>query len=120
MKKIIIILFFIIPFVFSCNQNNSAQEKTEQKKTEINKNNVIFIDVKVKGMTCEGCENAINKKVSDLPGIASVKSSHKMESTKVEYDTTLVSVDEISEAISGAGYEIISWKKKEIIYKPNY
>ena len=67
----------------------------------------VEVTINVNGMTCEGCENAVNAGINDLDGIATVESSHKEKWTKVKYDENLTSVEEITASITETGYEVV-------------
>ena len=59
----------------------------------------------VTGMTCGGCERALGRAVSRLPGVQQVSASHAEQSATVTYDEDLVGPDAIAEAIRNAGYQ---------------
>ena len=59
----------------------------------------------VTGMTCGGCERALSRAVSRLPGVEQVSASHTDQSATVTYDESIVSPDAIAEAIRDAGYQ---------------
>ena len=64
------------------------------------------ISIKVSGMKCGGCENTVSAKLSGLAGVLSVKASHQDKRVEVEYDPSIVDLDEIEEAISEAGFTV--------------
>lgn len=59
----------------------------------------------VTGMTCGGCERALGRAVSRLPGVEQVSASHAEQSATVTYDENVVSPDAIAAAIRDAGYQ---------------
>jgi len=59
----------------------------------------------VTGMTCGGCERALGRAVSRLPGVEQVSASHAEQSATVTYDENIVSPEAIAEAIRDAGYQ---------------
>lgn len=59
----------------------------------------------VTGMTCGGCERALGRAVSRLPGVEQVSASHSEQSATVTYDENLVGPEAIAEAIRDAGYQ---------------
>ena len=76
-----------------------------QKKVVVsNQLNVQKIDLGIKGMTCEGCEEHIKHAVNELPGIIHVDASFKDGSTSIEFDQTKTSLSEIEKAIDKTGY----------------
>ncbi len=57
----------------------------------------------VNGMTCGGCENAVKRVVSNLPGVAEVTASHRDNRVTVAYDPSKADRAAIAAAIVGAG-----------------
>ncbi|SNS72427.1 Copper chaperone CopZ [Ekhidna lutea] len=79
----------------------------EQDSTKTDK---IVLDVK--GMTCAGCEAHVNKAVNQLEGIYEVKASYEEGTTQVKYNSEIIEVQTIIEAINKTGYKAIDSKKK--------
>ena len=94
-------------FMVACN----TQPKTDNSQTEETAISAdaqwVEVTLNVNGMTCEGCENAINAGLTGLDGIASAESSHEEKWTKVKYDENLTSVVEIKAQITETGYEVV-------------
>jgi copper chaperone CopZ len=61
----------------------------------------------VEGMTCSGCERAIQKVVSSLEGVESAKADLQSSSVSVEYDPGKVNVEEIKSAVNKIGYKFV-------------
>lgn len=61
----------------------------------------------VEGMTCSGCERAIQKVVSSLGGVSSAKADMSLSTLSVEYDPTRVKIDEIRAAVNKIGYKFV-------------
>jgi copper chaperone len=61
----------------------------------------------VTGMTCGGCENAVRRVVSSIPGVATVTASHQENRVVVEYDPRQADFEKIRAAIGTAGYEVV-------------
>lgn len=63
--------------------------------------------IKVEGMHCENCKNAVEKGVSALPGIKSAKVN--LDSKELEYEeydkNKPIALDIIMDAIKDLGYE---------------
>ena len=55
-------------------------------------------------MTCTSCENRVEKAITKLDGILSVKVSFSDQSAKVEYDDELCNISKIKASIKKAGY----------------
>ena len=60
----------------------------------------------VNGMTCGGCENAVKRVVSNLPGISKVTASHRDNRVTVAYDPGKADRVAIAAAIERAGYRL--------------
>ena len=56
-------------------------------------------------MKCPHCEARVEKQLSRLDGVASVKASHVDASVVLDYDPDVLSADEIVETIADCGYE---------------
>jgi mercuric ion transport protein len=104
MKKIIYLLAIIL-LSASCSSGNKKAEATSELKA-----NLTQVRFDVKGMTCEGCENAVMASVKKLEGVQEVSASHTAAESIVMFDSTLVRPELISEAISAAGYEVTGFE----------
>jgi copper chaperone CopZ len=60
----------------------------------------------VTGMDCTGCEDSITKALKRLQGVASCSASHTDAQVEVIFDSGLVGLEQISQAIADAGYEV--------------
>lgn len=60
------------------------------------------VEIKIEGMTCGHCAMTITKELSGLAGVSSVQVDHANGIAVV--DQTGLSNDQISEAITAAGY----------------
>ena len=61
----------------------------------------------VEGMTCSGCERAIQKVVSNLEGIKSAKADLTESTLTLEYNPEKVDIGAIKSAVSSIGYKFI-------------
>ena len=61
----------------------------------------------VEGMTCSGCERAIQKVVTDLEGVESAKADLQSSTVAVEYDSAKVNIDQIKSAVNKLGYKFV-------------
>src|SRR6266702_3906741 len=77
--------------------NSSGQTKATTKRTVI----------KIGGMHCAGCVNAIQGYVSDLPGVSKVEVNLANEKAALEYDQSKIKLDTIEKAIEEVGYKVI-------------
>lgn len=62
--------------------------------------------LKVTGMTCGGCENAVKRAVSRLEGVESVSASHAHQIVDVVYNPGSVDRAKITAAIDALGYQV--------------
>lgn len=61
----------------------------------------------VEGMSCSGCERAVQKRISLLKGVSHVKANHQRATLALEYEPHEVNLDEIRQALSTIGYKIV-------------
>jgi copper chaperone CopZ len=64
------------------------------------------LNLRVTGMTCGSCENAVKRTLLKLPGVESVSASHSGQSVRVDYKPGLITLGAIRSAIQGLGYEV--------------
>jgi len=64
------------------------------------------VSIAVSGMKCGGCENTINKAVSAIEGVVSVKASHQEKQVDVEFDPEVTDLEAIEDAIEDAGFRV--------------
>jgi copper chaperone CopZ len=63
------------------------------------------LQLRVTGMTCGGCENAVQRTLMRLSGVESVAASHARDSVGVIYDPARVTLAAIKAAIEALGYK---------------
>ncbi|MGD9906741.1 MAG: heavy-metal-associated domain-containing protein [Vicinamibacterales bacterium] len=64
------------------------------------------VTLPVSGMTCGGCENAVRRAVSLLPGVAAVAASHTAGTVRVTFDPAVVQPAAIADKIRALGYAV--------------
>jgi copper chaperone len=64
--------------------------------------------IKVEGMSCGHCANAVTKAVGTIPGVSNVTVDLKGRTVTVEYDAAVSSLDNIRDKIEDQGYDVIS------------
>jgi copper chaperone CopZ len=64
------------------------------------------LTLRVAGMTCGGCENAVTRTLLKLPGVESVKASYSGGSVRIDYKPGSVTIGAIRSAIESLGYEV--------------
>ena len=66
----------------------------------------MTLTLRVTGMTCGGCENAVRRAVTKLPGVAEVNASHQQQLVKVDFDEAQTTADAIKGRITALGYQV--------------
>jgi P-type Cu+ transporter len=61
----------------------------------------------IRGMTCANCAQTIEKKLKTLPGFSQVRINVVTETGQVGYDPAQLSVEQIHQAVSDAGYRAV-------------
>ncbi|MCM3716921.1 copper chaperone CopZ [Fictibacillus phosphorivorans] len=64
------------------------------------------ITLKIEGMSCNHCVNAIEGSVGKLDGVSQTKVNLKEGNVEVEYDSSKVNLNEIKETIDDQGYDV--------------
>lgn len=63
------------------------------------------IIIKIKGMGCQNCVNAVSESLKELEGISKVNVSLEKELAEVEFDETKINADKMIETIKELEYE---------------
>ncbi|MDE6808254.1 MAG: heavy metal translocating P-type ATPase, partial [Prevotella sp.] len=63
--------------------------------------------IAVLGMMCAGCAANVEKKLNTLEGIVSASINLPGRTALIEYDTERISLEQIKEALSGIGYDMV-------------
>ena len=63
------------------------------------------IIIKIKGMGCQNCVNAITESLNELDGVSKVNVSLEKESAEVEFDESKINSEKMIEAIKELEYE---------------
>ena len=72
------------------------------KQTSMNTRKETY---RVEGMTCSGCERAVQRSVSALEGVTSASANASASTMTVEFDPLKVNVDQVKDAVSKLGYK---------------
>jgi len=64
------------------------------------------VKLPVTGMTCGGCESAVQRAVGALPGVQQVTASHRDATVRVTFDPVQVSREDIERKIAQIGYVV--------------
>ena len=60
----------------------------------------------VTGMTCGGCENAVQRALGQLPGVTQVTASHRDATVRIAFDPAHVSRADLERKIGQLGYAV--------------
>jgi copper chaperone CopZ len=94
----------LIGILIGC-QNKSSDSKIQiPAKPDPCKPGIVVINVK--GMTCTGCEETITENVTSLGGIISSEVSHIDGIARIEFDSTLTTIRDFTNAIEKSGYHV--------------
>lgn len=106
MKKILTLLLSLA-FFASCNQSGTVKnnDKVSSDKT-IDVAAVKTIELRVTGMTCEGCENTVKEAVNKVQGVTTSEASFTAELATISYDTTMTDTKKLSAVINDLGYKV--------------
>ena len=63
------------------------------------------IIIKIKGMGCQNCVNAVTESLTELDGVNKVNVSLEKESAEVEFDESKINAEKMIEAIKELEYE---------------
>lgn len=64
------------------------------------------IALKVSGMSCGHCKEAVERAIGVLPGISKVEAAVKEGKVEISYDASKVRLDDIIQAVEDAGYDV--------------
>ncbi|MCD8040831.1 MAG: cadmium-translocating P-type ATPase [Clostridia bacterium] len=70
------------------------------------------IEITIKGMMCEHCERAVKTALEALPQVQAAAVSHKKGTAQVTVNGD-ISDDNLTAAVTGAGYEVISIQRRK-------
>lgn len=65
------------------------------------------ITLKVEGMSCSHCENAVKKAAGGVAGVKSVTVDLKGKTVTIERDPAQAGLESIKQAIEDQGYDVI-------------
>lgn len=65
------------------------------------------VTLQVEGMSCSHCQNAVQKAIKSLKGVDEVKVSLADKTAVVDFDESVVSIENIKAAIEDEGYSVV-------------
>jgi copper chaperone len=109
---LLLLSFFIIGCGKSDNQtsgNKTGKQTSSEENLQVSGDDKL-ITVQCSGMTCTGCENSVKAKVKKVKGVRDVIADYKTNTVKAAYDEKQTNAEEIKNAITDAGYDVVSVK----------
>lgn len=67
---------------------------------------IARLELRIQNMCCQTCALAIERALKKLPGVQAVTASYLFDKTYVDYDPSLIGVDEIETVIKKIGYRV--------------
>ena len=64
-----------------------------------------WVVIRIKGMHCHRCETAIQKRLSQIPGVHEAEVDFNSSQASILFDRALADVEKLVEAIQEEGYE---------------
>lgn len=64
--------------------------------------------LKISGMSCAHCVMRVSKALKSMPGVTDAQVDLQKAEAQVSYDETRVGVEKLVEAVSEAGYQVLS------------
>jgi len=65
-----------------------------------------WVTLKVKGMTCAGCANHIQKALSGKEGVEDHEVKYPGDLVRVKYDPEKIKLEDVQKAIADLGYKV--------------
>ena len=66
------------------------------------------MDVKISGMSCEGCASGIESALREPPGVASARVSFEEKQATISFDPKTVKPEQFAQIVTKAGYELVN------------
>lgn len=63
------------------------------------------VDIRIEGMSCEGCVKSVTRALQGVPGVQSVEVFLEEGKARVAYDPRKAGLAELKGAVERAGYE---------------
>jgi copper chaperone CopZ len=96
--KTIIFLFLSSLFFIACDS-----KKPQEEVMIVKASNLVKETIKVKGMTCVGCETRVEKSVAKLEGVVAFKAVHENNTATIEFDKSKTDLKTIEIALEKIG-----------------
>ena len=80
--------------------------KKEKTSVNVEKSNIQTVELNIKGMGCEACEQEIDHEVNKLPGIVRSTVSYKNKKAVIQFDISKTTLKDITDAVNATGYKV--------------
>jgi Cu+-exporting ATPase len=77
-----------------------------------------FVIIRIDGMHCHKCEQAIQKSLTQLPGVHEVEVDFNSAQASVLYDQQQVTIKELTDAVTDAGYHVAGFTQRQHADRP--
>jgi len=102
----IVTVFAILMMAFPLYAKMFYPKPKVQAATVTTVDNKQQVKFTIQGMTCEGCEEHVNNKLSKVNGVLAYKTSYATRSSLVTFDGSKVNIKTIEAAINKTGYRV--------------
>ncbi|MFN3996192.1 mercuric transport protein MerTP [Algoriphagus sp.] len=106
----IVTIFSVLLLVFPNYAQIIAPSPAAKEIILVSADDIQSLTWSIKGMTCDGCEIAVENEVNKLPGILAVDAIYAESAVNVKFDQTKTNSKSIVEAISKTGYQVLGKK----------
>lgn len=104
----IVTIFAVLMMAFPSYSGVFFPEANTGKVIIVKENNVVDASLKIKGMTCAGCEYSVNHALTSTEGVISASSSFESGLANIQFDQSKVSLDQLAKAVeTETGYKVI-------------
>lgn len=114
MKRLVnALLFTFLVIGVSCSSNSEKENDGQEKAALSSSVKAATVSLIVEGMTCAGCENTIQSKLSAIKGVHSVDASYKTGKVVVLMNKEVLEGGkipqlELAKAVESSGYTVES------------
>jgi len=102
----IVTAFALIMLAFPNYAHVFYSDNSKAEVMTIKEADIETVTLGVSGMTCSGCEEHVKHAVNELPGVIEVEASYEARNTRVKFDKTKSSLEEVKAAINSTGYKV--------------
>ena len=104
------IIYSILSSVLICGcfcKTASAQSKEEP----FGNANTKVVELKVTGMTCQGCSEHVNHALDAVPGVLEHITSYEQGTSLVKFDAAKATKENLVQAVNATGYTVTETKE---------